>query len=65
METGIVKWFSASKGVGYIVSDVDGHDLFVHVSRISEGQSLANNQRVQYHVHRSDKGRQVADVHPI
>lgn len=65
METGIVKWFSPSKGCGFIVSDVDGDDLFVHFSGILEGQSLDTNQRVRYRVRRSDKGRQVADVHPL
>lgn len=65
METGIVKWFSATKGCGFIVSDVDGGDLFVHFSEINGGQSLDINQRVEFQVRESSKGRQAADIRPI
>ncbi len=65
METGIVKWFSATKGCGFIVSDVDGGDLFVHFSEITEGRSLAINQRVEFQVRESGNGRQAAHIRPL
>ena len=36
MNTGTVRWFSAKKGYGFIVSDDGGGDLFVHRSDIRE-----------------------------
>lgn len=34
MKSGHVKWFSLRKGYGFIVSDDDSHDVFVHVSEL-------------------------------
>ncbi|MFC4276775.1 MULTISPECIES: cold-shock protein [Alcaligenaceae] len=52
MATGIVKWFNAEKGYGFIVPDDGSKDLFVHFSEIrTEGfKTLQENQRVSFEV---------------
>ena len=66
MSTGIVKWFSASKGFGFIVPDEGGDDLFVHHSEIkAEGYtSLDEGQRVEYEVGEGKKGPCATNVIP-
>lgn len=54
---GIVKWFDAKKGFGFIVGP-DGQDIFVHYTQI-EGEGfrvLKDGSRVQYSAEKSDKG---------
>lgn len=58
MATGIVKWFNAEKGYGFIMPDDGSKDLFAHYSEIcSEGyKSLQENQRVSFEVGQGPKG---------
>ena len=64
-ETGVVKWFNASKGFGFIERE-NGNDVFVHYSAISgEGyRSLEEGQRVEFTVVQGQKGPQAQDVTP-
>ena len=50
--TGIVKWFNAEKGYGFIANDEGGEDVFVHFSAIqSTGyRTLTEGQKVSYEV---------------
>ena len=63
MEQGIVKWFNAEKGFGFI-SRENGDDVFVHVSAIqgSGYRSLEEGQRVTFDVVRGPKGLQAENV---
>ena len=49
-ETGIVKWFNASKGFGFINRQDDESDIFVHYSQIKEKgfKSLSENDEVSF-----------------
>ena len=65
METGKVKWFSDSKGYGFI--ELDGQrDVFVHFSAIeAEGyKSLAEGQIVEFELVDGARGPQAAKVLP-
>jgi CspA family cold shock protein len=63
MATGVVKWFNAEKGYGFISQD-DGPDVFVHFSAIDmQGyKSLEEGQRVEFEVTQGQKGPQAANV---
>ncbi|WDL97735.1 cold-shock protein [Alicyclobacillus sp. ALC3] len=63
MEQGIVKWFNADKGFGFI-SRENGDDVFVHFSAIqgSGYRSLEEGQRVSFDVVQGPKGPQAENV---
>ncbi len=60
---GVVKWFDADKGYGFI-SSAEGKDIFVHFSAIqSEGyKTLAEGDQVEFDVKDGDRGPQAASV---
>src|SRR5687767_13398641 len=62
-ETGSVKWFSSSKGFGFITRE-NGEDIFVHFRSISgDGHRiLREGQRVEFAVTEGSKGPQAEDV---
>ena len=62
---GKVKWFSDSKGYGFI--EIEGRkDVFVHYSAIEKDgyKSLAEGQPVAFEIVDGDKGPQAAQVTP-
>ena len=50
MTKGIVKWFNASKGFGFIQPEGGGKDVFVHVTAVQESGlgSLDEGDRVNF-----------------
>jgi CspA family cold shock protein len=64
MPTGVVKWFNAEKGFGFITPDDGSKDVFVHFSAIrgSGFRSLDEGARVQFEVGQGAKGPQAQDV---
>ena len=67
MTTGIVKWFNADKGFGFI-EQKQGPDVFVHFSQIldtSGYRTLNEGQNVQFKVVRGPKGPQAEEVKAI
>jgi CspA family cold shock protein len=61
--TGVVKWFNAEKGYGFISQD-EGPDVFVHFSAIEmQGyKTLEEGQRVEFEVTQGQKGPQASNV---
>ena len=64
MATGVVKWFNADKGFGFISPEDGSADVFAHFSAINSGgfRSLEENQRVQFEVQQGPKGLQAANI---
>jgi len=64
MATGIVKWFNATKGFGFIAPDNGGTDVFVHISAVERAglSSLNENQKVSYDEERDPKKGKTAAV---
>lgn len=66
MAEGKVKWFSESKGFGFIEQE-DGNDLFVHYSAIQgEGyKTLSAGDAVSFEVVQGPKGPSAGNVRKI
>jgi CspA family cold shock protein len=64
MPRGKVKWFSDSKGYGFITPDDGSHDVFVHFSDVQgEGfKTLAEGDTVEYEVVQGPKGLRASNV---
>ena len=63
MAEGTVKWFSESKGYGFIEQE-DGEDLFVHHSAINMAgfKTLNEGDSVTFNVEQGQKGPAAVDV---
>ena len=64
MTKGKVKWFNNQKGFGFIVTEENSGDIFVHYSTIQgDGYKTLNaGQEVEFELIKSDKGDQAQNV---
>lgn len=62
MAKGMVKWFNADKGYGFIEPEGGGKDIFVHISQVQASglQTLENNQPIEFEMVDGVDGRQMA-----
>ena len=63
MTNGTVKWFSESKGFGFIAPDEGDKDIFVHISALERSgiDDLADDQKVSFEITSGRDGRESAD----
>lgn len=61
MAQGIVKWFNATKGYGFITPDNGGSDVFVHISAVQKSglMQLQEGQRVSFDI-APNRGKEAA-----
>jgi CspA family cold shock protein len=64
MSTGTVKWFSNSKGYGFIAPAEGGEDIFAHFSAISmDGyKTLKKGQLVEFEYTQGPKGMHATSI---
>ena len=64
MTTGVVKWFNAEKGFGFITPEDGSKDVFAHFSAINSGgyRSLNEGDRVEFETQDGPKGPQAANI---
>ena len=62
MPKGVVKWFNADKGYGFIEPEGGGKDVFVHISQVQASglKGLENNQSVNFDLIEGIDDRQMA-----
>jgi cold shock protein len=69
---GVVKWFRADKGYGFIINDAGGPELFLHYLQIimpnaeeNPYRTIDDGARVSFEVHKSAKGFEARNVRRI
>jgi cold shock protein len=62
--TGSVKWFSESRGYGFITPEGAQDEVFVHYSAIQENgfRTLHTGERVEFDLIDNPSGKQAANV---
>ena len=60
-EVGTVKWFSNTKGYGFIIDD-KGEDYFFHISNLKNSMIVEKNDTVTFEIEKTQKGLQAINV---
>jgi CspA family cold shock protein len=57
MATGVVKWFNATKGFGFIQPDNGGPDVFVHASAVERSTlgTIQEGQKLSFEMERDQR----------
>ena len=62
-QQGVVKWFNATKGFGFVICE-DGKEIFVHFRALKHGgrRSLKDGSRISFVITHGDRGPQASEV---
>lgn len=63
MQVGVVKFFNATKGYGFITPEDGDKDAFVHITAVERSglDGLAEGQRVEYELVKGRNGKFAAE----
>lgn len=64
MKTGVIKFFNATKGYGFIKEDGSGQEIFVHVTGLVD-QPVNQGDKVSFEVQDGRKGVNAVNVKKI
>jgi CspA family cold shock protein len=58
--SGVIKWYKADKGFGFITADNSDKDIFLHKSVLQKAglYTVETGQRIQLRYHEAEKGRE-------
>ena len=58
-QTGVVKFFNADKGYGFIKPDDGSGDIFVHVTAVEQAglRALSEGQKIAFEIEPDKKGK--------
>lgn len=59
---GTVKFYNEGKGFGFITSEEDGKDYFVHQTGLNAGVSIRDNDSVTFDVVDGERGPKAENV---
>ena len=64
---GVVKWFKADKGFGFVTPEDGGSDVFVHRSVVlrAGAEALESGQKVRMFVQTAAKGREASSIESL
>lgn len=67
MAEGYIKWYSESKGYGFIATEEDDEDIFVHRSGFPEygNFDLIPDLKVTFDMEDTPKGKKAVNVRPL
>lgn len=62
-QQGVVKWFNATKGFGFVICE-DDKEIFVHFRALKHGgrRSLKDGSRISFVITHGDRGPQASEV---
>ncbi|MCU0433202.1 MAG: cold shock domain-containing protein [Bacteroidia bacterium] len=64
MKTGVIKFFNATKGYGFIKDDETGREVFVHVTGLID-QPINQGDKVSFEISTGRKGDNAINVKKI
>lgn len=62
--TGIVKFYKEDRGYGFVISDEDGHDYFIHHTSL-DGSIIKSGDRIEFELKEKRNGLQAVNIKKI